>query len=148
VGQAKRELSRLKQVAAREHSGSRPLLEDARFRDRVAEVEIDLLALEITVLRVLSLEAAQRDPGAESSVLKIRGAEIQQTLSELNMQAIGHYALPWMPEALEAGWRAADGIEQDWPAFCGRYFNLRKTTIYSGSNEIQRNIIAHRILGL
>ncbi len=148
VGQAKRELSRLKQVAAREHSGARPLLEDARFRDRVAEVEIDLLALEITVLRVLSLEAAQRDPGAESSVLKIRGAEIQQALSELNMQAIGHYALPWMPEALEAGWRAEAGVEQDWPAFSGRYFNLRKTTIYSGSNEIQRNIIARRILGL
>ena len=148
VGQARRELSRLKQLAARELSGGRPLLEDTRFRDRIAAVEIDLLALEITVMRVLSAEAARRDPGAESSVLKIRGAEIQQTLSELMMQAVGHYAVAYIPEALEVGWRAADGTEQDWPAFSSRYFNLRKTTIYSGSNEIQRNIIARRILGL
>jgi alkylation response protein AidB-like acyl-CoA dehydrogenase len=148
VGQSRRELGRLKQLAARELSGGRPLLEDTRFRDRLAEAEIDLLALEITVMRVLSAESARRDPGAESSVLKIRGAEIQQTLSELMMQAIGYYALARIPEALEAGWRAADGTEQDWPAFSGRYFNLRKTTIFSGSNEIQRNIIARRILGL
>jgi alkylation response protein AidB-like acyl-CoA dehydrogenase len=148
VGQSRRELSRLKQLAARELSGGRPLLEDTRFRDRVAEAEIDLLALEITVMRVLSAESARRDPGAESSVLKIRGAEIQQTLSELMMQAIGYYALAHLPEALEAGWRAQDGTEQDWPAFTARYFNLRKTTIFSGSNEIQRNIIARRILGL
>ena len=123
-------------------------MEDTRFRDHIAAVEIDLLALEITVMRVLSAEAARRDPGAESSVLKIRGAEIQQTLSELMMQAVGHYAVACIPEALEVGWRAADGTEQDWPAFSSRYFNLRKTTIYSGSNEIQRNIIARRILGL
>jgi alkylation response protein AidB-like acyl-CoA dehydrogenase len=81
-------------------------------------------------------------------VLKIRGAELQQTLSELMMKAIGYYALPCIPEALEAGWRVEDGAEQDWPAFSPRYFNLRKTTIFSGSNEIQRNIIARRILGL
>jgi alkylation response protein AidB-like acyl-CoA dehydrogenase len=148
VGQSRRELGRLKQLAARELSGGRPLLEDTRFRDRVAWAEIELLALEITVMRVLSAESARRDPGAESSVLKIRGAEMQQTLSELMMQAIGYYALPCIPEALEAGWRAEDGTEQDWPAFSPRYFNLRKTTIYSGSNEIQRNIIARRILGL
>jgi alkylation response protein AidB-like acyl-CoA dehydrogenase len=148
IGQARREMSRLKQLAAREMSGGRPLLEDTRFRDRLAEAEIDLMALEITVMRVLSAESARRDPGAESSVLKIRGAEMQQTLSELMMQAIGHYALPWMPEALEPGWQAHGGAEQDWPAFSARYFNLRKTTIFSGSNEIQRNIIARRILGL
>jgi len=129
-------------------SGGRPLLEDTRFRDRLAEAEIDLMALEITVMRVLAAESARRDPGAESSVLKIRGAEMQQTLSELMMQAIGHYALPWMPEALEPGWQGQGGAEQDWPAFSARYFNLRKTTIFSGSNEIQRNIIARRILGL
>jgi alkylation response protein AidB-like acyl-CoA dehydrogenase len=148
VGQARRELSRLKRVAAKQCSGGRPLLEDARFRDRVAEVEIDLMALEITVMRVLAAEAARRDPGAESSVLKIRGAEIQQRLSELNMEAIGYHALPWLPQALEPGWSADNGVEQDWPAFTGRYFNLRKMSIFSGSNEIQRNIIARRILGL
>ena len=148
VGQSRRELSRLKQLAAHELSGGRPLLEDTRFRDRIAEVEIDLLALEITVMRVLSAEAAHRDPGAESSVLKIRGAEIQQTLSELMMQAVGYYALPCIPEALEGDWRARERPGHDGPAFSARYFNLRKTTIYSGSNEIQRNIIARRILDL
>jgi alkylation response protein AidB-like acyl-CoA dehydrogenase len=148
LGPSKRELRALKNVAARVPSGGRPLIEDARFRDRIAEVEIDLLALEYTVLRVLSVESAGRDPGPVSSVLKIRGAEIQQRLSELKMQALGPLALPWIPEALAAGWQGEPNAAAWWAAFSGRYFNLRKTTIYSGSNEIQRNIIAQHMLGL
>jgi len=148
VGQSRRELKRLKQLAASELSGGQPLIQDSRFRDRIARVEIDLMALELTVLRVLSAEAARRDPGAESSVLKIRGADIQQTLSELNMQAVGHYALPWIPQALEAGWQGEPAGAASWAPLAGRYFNQRKTTIFSGSNEIQRNIIAQRILEL
>jgi alkylation response protein AidB-like acyl-CoA dehydrogenase len=148
VGQCKRELLMLKQLAARERSGAKPLLEDARFRDRIAEIEIDLMALEITVLRVLSAEAAKKNPGPESSVLKIRGAELQQAIAELKMLAVGPRAMPWIAEALEAGWQGEPAGASDWGAFAGRYFNLRKTTIYGGSNEIQRNIIAQRILGL
>jgi len=148
LGPSKRELRALKSVAQRVLSRGRPLIEDARFCDRIAEVEIDLLALEYTVLRVLSVESAGREPGPVSSVLKIRGAEIQQRLAELKMQALGHRALPWIPEALEAGWQGnPDGAEW-WAPYSGRYFNLRKTTIYSGSNEIQRNIIAQHMLGL
>jgi alkylation response protein AidB-like acyl-CoA dehydrogenase len=64
------------------------------------------------------------------------------------MQALGHYALPWIPEALDAGWQGEPEGAADWGALTGRYFNMRKTSIYSGSNEIQRNIIAQRILGL
>jgi alkylation response protein AidB-like acyl-CoA dehydrogenase len=130
VGQARRELKRLHRLAATQLEGGRRLLDNVRFRDRLAEVEIDLLALELTVMRVLAAESKRRDPGPESSVLKIRGSEIQQALSELNMQALGHYALPA---------RAA---------LTGRYFNQRKSSIFSGSNEIQRNIIAQRILEL
>jgi alkylation response protein AidB-like acyl-CoA dehydrogenase len=148
VGQARRELRRLKQLAARQRDGERRLLDDARFRSRLAEIEIDLMALELTVMRVLSAETKRRDPGPESSVLKIRGSEIQQALSELNMQALGHYALPWIPEALDAGWRGLPADAGDWAALTGRYFNQRKTSIFSGSNEIQRNIIAQRILEL
>jgi hypothetical protein len=148
LGQSKRELKKLKELAAHERSGGRPLIEDARFRDRIAELEIDLLALEFTVLRVLKEDGSKSNPGPESSLLKVRGSEIQQQLTELKMQALGQYALPWIPESLEAGWQGEPEGADSWGALTGRYFNMRKTSIYSGSNEIQRNIIAQRILGL
>jgi len=148
IGQSRRELNRLKQLAASQPSGAGRLLDDSRFRDRIAELEIDLLALEFTVMRVLSAEARRRAPGPESSVLKIRGSELQQALAELSMQALGHDALPWVPESLEAGWQGEPAGAAVWGALTGRYFNQRKTSIYSGSNEIQRNIIAQRILEL
>lgn len=148
VGQSKRELRQLKRLAKRELSGGKPLIEDARFRDHIAEIEIDLVSLEFTVLRVLSAEATQRGPGPESSVLKIRSSEIQQMLAELKMQTLGEYALPYVPEALHACWQGEPDGAQHWAALTGRYFNRRKTTIYGGSNEIQRNIISQRILGL
>ena len=148
LGDSKRELKALKALARRGRSAGHPLIEDVRFRDRIAQVEIDLLALEYTVLRVLSEEAAGRDPGPISSVLKIRGSEIQQELTELQMQALGPRALAHVPEALEAGWQGKPDGAEWWAAASGRYFNMRKTSIYSGSNEIQRNIISHRILGL
>jgi alkylation response protein AidB-like acyl-CoA dehydrogenase len=147
LGESKRELRGLKALAARATSGGKPLIEDARFRDRIAEVEIDLRALEYTVLMVLSAESAGRDVGPISSALKIAGSEIQQTLTELKMQALGPRALPWIPEALDAGWQGSPDGAEWWAALSGRYFNMRKTTIFSGSNEIQRNIISHRLLG-
>ncbi|MGZ5584769.1 MAG: acyl-CoA dehydrogenase family protein [Usitatibacter sp.] len=148
VGRSKRELKKLKDIARRERSGGRPLIEDARFRDRIAQVEIELLALEITNLRVLSEEGRQRAPGPEASILKVRGSEIQQSLSELMMQAVGAYALPYVPEALDADW-TGEPVGPDYAApLAGTYFNFRKTSIYSGSNEIQKNIIAQMILGL
>ncbi|MFO7275441.1 MAG: acyl-CoA dehydrogenase family protein [Pseudomonadota bacterium] len=148
LGEAKRELRQLKRLAASRPSGGRPLIEDPRFRSAIAELEIDLLALEYTVLRVLSHESPDRDPGPVSSVLKIRGAELQQQLAELKMLALGPYALPHIPEALDFGWQGEPEGAGEWAPITGRYFNMRKTTIYGGSNEIQRNIIAQRILGL
>ena len=153
IGMCKRGLKRLKEVAAQQVSNGRSLLEDSRFRDRVAQVELELMALEITNLRVLSASASeQRDIGPEVSLLKIKGSEIIQQLGELAMHALGHDALPFLHEALEAEWMADPLLAEHYPpyapAISGQYFNLRKTSIYAGSNEIQKNIISKLILGL
>ena len=148
VGRSKAALRHLKDIARKETSAGRPMIEDARFRDRIAQVELELMALEITNMRVLSAEKEKKAPGPEASILKIKGSEIQQTIAELQMQALGHYALPWLPEALDAAW-TGEPVGADYAApLSGHYFNYRKTTIYGGSNEIQKNIIAQMILGL
>ena len=148
VGRSKRELRYLKQMAAQEMQDGKPLIEDVRFRDKIARLEIDIMALEITILRVASAEREGRAPGPEASILKIRGTEIQQALTELMMEAVGPYALPHLPESWGDHWLG----ERIGPEYAGplasRYFNNRKVTIYGGSNEIQRNIIAQQILGL
>ena len=142
IGASKRELEKLKELAAREIRGGRPLLDDVRFRDRVSRVEIELMALEITNLRFLDRLRGGRAPGAEVSMLKIKGTEIQQALTELMMQAVGPFAQP------VRGGDGADGFEALDAAYAAHYCNYRKTSIYAGSNEIQRNIIAKRVLGL
>ncbi|HEX7044972.1 MAG TPA: acyl-CoA dehydrogenase family protein [Burkholderiales bacterium] len=148
VGRSKAALKRLKALARKERAGGRPLIEDQRFRDKLAQVELELMALEITNLRVISAEQEKPAPGPEASILKIKGSEIQQMLTELAMQAVGHYALPYQRDALDAAWQG----EPVGPAYAaplaGNYFNMRKTTIYGGSNEIQKNIISQMILGL
>jgi alkylation response protein AidB-like acyl-CoA dehydrogenase len=148
VSRSKRELAFLKAIAAKETDGGRPLIDNVRFRDKISRVEIDLMALEITVLRVLAAESAGKAPGPEASILKIKGTEIQQALSELMMEAVGPYALPYLPAQWSDHWLG----ERVGPDYAGplaaRYFNMRKVTIYGGSNEIQRNIISQAILGL
>ena len=111
-------------------------------------MEIELQALEYTDLRYLMQTAAGNPPGAESSLLKLRGTEIQQRISELLMQAMGYYAMPWLPDALEHGWNEDPVGPAEAPPLAPAYFNKRKTTIYGGTNEIQRNIIAKLVLGL
>jgi alkylation response protein AidB-like acyl-CoA dehydrogenase len=148
IGGSKRELSRLKRIASEERKDGKPLLHDPAFAARVAQVEIDLMALEITNLRVLAAEAERRAPGPEASLLKIKGTEIQQAISELMMHAVGPYALPFRREALRERFSGASvGPAYAAPLAAG-YLNLRKTSIYGGSNEIQKNIIAQTILGL
>ncbi len=148
IGRSKAALKRLKAIARQEQSCGRPLIDDQRFRDRIAQVELELMALEITHLRVLAADQEKRGPGPEASILKIKGSEIQQTLAELMMQALGHYALPWQRQALDPDW-IGEAVGPDYAApLPGHYFNYRKTTIYGGSNEIQKNIIAQMVLGL
>jgi alkylation response protein AidB-like acyl-CoA dehydrogenase len=153
IGNCKRALQRLKKIAAGQTMDGRPLGEDPRFRDRIAQVELELMALEITNLRVLSAEAGgSRAPGPEASILKIKGSEIIQQLAELQMQALGHDALVRLPDALELDWLPPPPLADHYPDYApplsGQYFNQRKTTIYAGSTEIQKNIIAKLILGL
>ena len=153
IGSCKRSLKRLKEIAAEQMSNGRPLIEDLRFRDRIARVELELMALEITNLRVLTASANEaRTLGPEVSVLKIKGSEIQQALAELQMQALGPDALPYLREALEVDWIADPLLAAHYRPYAaplsGQYFNLRKTTIYAGSTEIQKNIISQLILGL
>jgi len=148
VGMCKRWLKALKRIAAQQQVGGRPLIDDARFRDRIAQVEIELMALEVTTMRVIAMELAKRAPGPEASILKVQGTEIQQTLTELMMHALGPQALPFQPAALDAGY-AGPLSGPDWAVpVTGRYLNHRKASIYAGSNEIQRNIIAKHMLGL
>src|SRR2546423_1715631 len=153
IGNCKRALKRLKEIAMRQLHNGRPLIEDSRFRDSIARVELELVALEITNLRVLSALATQsRAPGPEVSLLKIKGSEIIQQLAELQMHALGHDALPYLREALEVDWVPAPLLADHYadfaPPLTGQYFNYRKTTIYAGSTEIQKNIISKLILGL
>ena len=148
IGIAKRELARLKRIATLERKDGKALSQDPLFGARLAQVEIDLIALEITNLRVLSAEAEQRAPGPEASILKIKGTEIQQSITELLVLAVGSYALPLRRAAMDAGYQG----EQVGPfyatALAANYLNMRKLSIYGGSNEIQKNIIAQMMLGL
>ena len=152
IGGAKRELARLKRIASDERRQGRPLIEDPLFAAQIAQVEIDLWALEITNLRVLSAERRSAASGPEASILKIKGTEIQQAISELMMRAVGPYALPFRREAMEAGWQFDPGREPPGPRYAAMlaaaYLNQRKLSIFGGTNEIQKNIISKMIIGL
>jgi alkylation response protein AidB-like acyl-CoA dehydrogenase len=148
VANSKAQINRLKKIAARERAGGRFLIDDPDFRRQIAEVEIELQALEYTDLRYVMTAASGQPVGAETSMLKLRGTEIQQRISELLMQAMGPYALPYLPEAMEYGWNEDPVGPAVAPPLAPAYFNKRKTSIYGGSNEIQRDILAKMVLGL
>ncbi|MFT6590424.1 MAG: alkylation response protein AidB-like acyl-CoA dehydrogenase [Rhodoferax sp.] len=148
VNRAKRELERLKRIAQAEgvYDPATGGSAASRFRDEIAKLEVDVVALEMMVLRVLAAEKSGKQSLDIAGLLKIRGSEIQQRYSELMMLAAGPYALPLMHEAMEAGWQGnAVGAAYCAP-LASTYFNMRKTTIYGGSNEVQRNIVAQTVL--
>ncbi|WP_432730213.1 acyl-CoA dehydrogenase family protein [Variovorax sp. W6] len=143
VNRAKRELERLKRIAKAEG-----VYEDQRFRDEIAKLEVDIVALEMMVLRVLSAATSGKNSLDVAGLLKIRGSEIQQRYSELMMLAGGAYSLPLIREAMEAGWQGNfPGGNPALAPLASTFFNMRKTTIYGGSNEVQRNIVAQTVLG-
>ena len=148
VGRAKRELEFLKRIAMKQQKNGKPLLDDPVYASKVASLECEIMALEITVLRVLSMEGAKRGPGPEASMLKVKGTEVQQTLTELMVEAVGPYAMPFDPLYLEGERGHSITQEDDAAPLAPYYFNFRKTSIYGGSNEIQKNIITQMILGL
>jgi len=138
IGGSKRELQHLKQMAAARQLDGKPLLEDSMIASRIAQVEIDLTALEITNLRVIFDAEQKKAPGPQASMLKIRGTEIRQRIAELQVDVLGADALAF------DGHRDSDDV----PRAMADYLNLRKLSIFGGSNEIQRNIIAQMILRL
>jgi alkylation response protein AidB-like acyl-CoA dehydrogenase len=148
VGFSVAALARLKRAALNVTRDGKPLAEDPQFAARVAKVEIDLENMKTTNLRVIAAVAGGGVPGAESSMLKIRGTEIRQEISSLLRRAMGPYAAPFVEEALEEGY-AGEPIGPDEAASAAaQYFNNRKLSIFGGSNEIQKNIISKMILGL
>ena len=147
VGVSKARIRRIKQLAALEFVGDRKMSEEPHFREKMAAVEIELKALEMTQLRVVADER-NRDkgtPNPASSILKLKGSELQQATTELLMDVVGPYVLPYDD--------SDDGSNEppvgpDYAAEAAPiYFNWRKISIYGGSNEIQRNIVAKAILG-
>jgi alkylation response protein AidB-like acyl-CoA dehydrogenase len=144
VSASKKGIERIKEIARGVRVNGGALLDEESFQRKIAETEMELTALEYTELRTLAGERSGQGPGPESSILKIRGTEIQQRRTELVLEAVGSYIhapsglaqhnIPGMPEFASSA--------------ATTYFNQRKTTIYGGSNEIQRNIIAKMVLGL
>ena len=148
VARSKRGVDRIKAIAKNEAEDGVALIKDSFFKRKIAELEIDLLALEYTELRTLASESAGKGPGPESSLLKVKGTEIQQRITELALEAAGHYGAPFFRGFPEDGGNALP-IGPDYAhRTAPTYFNVRKTSIYGGSNEIQRNIIAKMVLGL
>ncbi|MES1990318.1 MAG: acyl-CoA dehydrogenase family protein [Pseudomonadota bacterium] len=147
VARSKKAIERLKSIASAELIDGQPLIKTDAFVRKVAELEIDLSALEVTELRTLAAESKGKGPGPEASILKIKGTEIQQRITELAVEAVGNYGSVEVPTGemggndFVAGPAYSNGAAQN-------YFNMRKTSIYGGSNEIQHNIIAKMVLGL
>jgi alkylation response protein AidB-like acyl-CoA dehydrogenase len=148
VGASVAAFKALQTVAREQKRNGRALADDPLFAARMARVEIDLANMETTNLRVLAAVAGGGAPGAESSMLKIKGTEIRQEITSLNRRAYGAYAAPYVPEALEAGWNGEPIGPDDASTAAPSYFNNRKLSIFGGSNEIQKNIISKAILGL
>jgi len=141
-------LAKLKVIAAKVHKNGKPLDQDPLFAARMAQVEIDLENMKTTNLRVIAAVAGGGVPGAESSMLKIRGTEIRQEILSLIRRAMGPYALPFIEEAQYAGYAEAPVGPAEAATAAANYFNYRKLSIFGGSNEIQKNIISKMILGL
>jgi len=145
VGFSQAGIDAVKRIARAEMAGGRPLIENPHFAARLARVEIDLMAMSTTNLRIISQAAAGQAPGVESSMLKVKGTIIRQEINDLARRAVGPYAMPFASEAVE-GDNAPIGPEYAGPV-AAQYFNNRKLSIFGGSNEIQRGIIAKVKMG-
>ena len=141
-------LAKLKVIAAKVMTHGKPLDQDPLFAARMAQVEIDLENMKTTNLRVIAAVAGGGVPGAESSMLKIRGTEIRQEILSLMRRAVGPYALPFIEEAQYEGYADEPVGPKEAATAAANYFNYRKLSIFGGSNEIQKNIISKMILGL
>lgn len=148
VARSKVRLQRLREQASESIRGAEPLENDRNFLRKIAATEVALRALEYTELRTLAAVASGKAPGPESSILKIKGTEMQQAIDTLYMEAAAYYALPYVHAQYAEDFDGAFVGQGDQATTALKYFNFRKASIYGGSNEIQKNIIAKHVLGL
>jgi pimeloyl-CoA dehydrogenase large subunit len=151
IGISKARLRRLKELAGLERIDDKPLIEDETFRLKIAEIEVELKALEMTQLRVVAAErkGSNGKPDPASSILKIKGSELQQAITELLLEVVGPYAIPEQRAREDSDRWNEPPVGPEWAeTLASNYFNMRKVSIYGGTNEIQKNIIAKAILGL
>lgn len=146
VGFSQAGLDAVKRLARVQMHKGRPLIENPYFAARMAQAEIDLMAMSTTNLRIISAAASGQAPGVESSMLKVKGTEIRQEINDMARRAAGVYAMPFASEAVEGGNEPPVGPEGT-AAVAAQYFNNRKLSIFGGSNEIQKNIIAKVKMG-
>ncbi|MGV6804743.1 MAG: acyl-CoA dehydrogenase family protein [Ruegeria sp.] len=145
VGFSQAGLDMVRRIARIETANGRPLIENPHFAARLARVEIDLMAMATTNMRIISQASAGQAPGVESSMLKVKGTIIRQEINDLARRAVGPYAMPFASEAVAGD---NDPIGPDYAApVAAQYFNNRKLSIFGGSNEIQRGIIAKVKMG-
>jgi len=148
VGDALASIDHLKHIAREQKLDGKPLAEDPMFAARLAEIEVDLSAMRTTNMRIMQAASDGAPPGPEVSMLKIKGTVLRQSINDLTRRALGPYAMPFVSEALEMGYNE-EPIGPDYAnPVSADYFNHRKTSIYGGSNEIQRNIISKMMMGL
>ena len=149
VARSQYRLSRLKEKIRNSENTQPSLTGDNDFLKKIGHLEIELKALEFTELRTLAAVSVGKAPGPESSLLKIRGTEIQQKLDELFMEAAGYFSLPYVPQQYNLNSDPEEHVGFGADSVSSLvYFNNRKASIYGGSNEIQKNIIAKHVLGL
>jgi hypothetical protein len=148
VGRSKNALRRLKEIARSEQQDRAPLIEQRAFANKIAAVEIELTALEYIELDVLSRESAGQGPGAGASMLKVKGTDVQQGITELVSEAVGYYALPYVKKAMTEGWNEPPIGPAYAATAAPMYHNMRKASIYGGSTEVQKNIMAKMVVGL
>jgi len=146
VGFSNAGLEAVKRIAKAEMSGGKPLIENPHFAARIAQVEMELMALSLSNLRIVSKAAKGGAPGLEAWMLKVKGSIIRQEINDLARRAVGPYALPFASEAVEGANEPPIGPDYAGPV-AAQYFNNRKLSIFGGSNEVQREIIAKTTLG-
>lgn len=148
VGRSKRQIQRVREIAAVERSGQGRLIEDEDFVSKLGKLEVDLMALEYTELRYLSMLSHGKELSAEPSLLKIKGTEIQQRLTELLVESLGMYGAAYEPERAYEGRNESPAGPDYAHGPMAEHLYLRAASIYGGSNEIQRNIVSKMVLGL
>lgn len=146
IGSCKQQLARARKLAATQRAGDSTLLGDPAIRMRLAELEAELLALECMGLRILSENQDLHTPGVEASILKVAGTELRQRIYELLLDIAGPQALPFSEEAVQTGLDPALPVEELYAAVAANTLDVRKVSIYGGTNEIQRNLIARAVL--